>query len=66
MKRIVMFTFSVLISLSFCLVALPGEAISGDTLFIKIATGNPAGRWYPFGARLSQLINENIKGLAEK
>jgi len=63
MKKIVMLTFTALLTLSFGLTALPGKAISSDTLFIKIATGNPAGRWYPFGARLSQLINENIKGV---
>ncbi|MBW2056350.1 MAG: TAXI family TRAP transporter solute-binding subunit [Deltaproteobacteria bacterium] len=34
---------------------------AGEVRFIKIATGNPAGRWYPFGAKLAELINTRIK-----
>lgn len=36
---------------------------ASEVKFIKIATGNPAGRWYPYGARLSQLLTEHMKGI---
>jgi TRAP transporter TAXI family solute receptor len=62
-KKIILITALALLTLAAGLWVRPNEAISADTLFIKIATGNPAGRWYPFGARLSQLINDNIKGV---
>jgi TRAP transporter TAXI family solute receptor len=39
----------------------PEEGCAGEVKFIKIATGNPAGRWYPFGAKLSELITQYLK-----
>ena len=40
----------------------PDEGLAAGATYLKIATRSPGGRWYPFGAKLSEVINQNIKG----
>lgn len=62
-KRGVLFVLVLCLGIAFCGLLGPDEGAAGAVKFVKIATGNPAGRWYPFGAKLSELITQNVKGV---
>jgi hypothetical protein len=62
-KRGVLFVLVLCLGIAFCGFLGPDEGCAAEVKFIKIATANPAGRWYPFGAKLSELITQNIKGV---
>lgn len=63
MKKIIVLVLVLCVGIGLMGLLGPNEAGAGNVRFIKIATGNPAGRWYPFGAKLSELMNQNIKGV---
>lgn len=61
MKRLILFVFALFLGVSLFGLLGPDKGRAGEVKFIKIATGNPAGRWYPFGAKLSELITQHLK-----
>ena len=63
MKKVIVLVITLCLGIAFFGLLGPNEGCAGAVKFIKIATGNPAGRWYPFGAKLSELITQNIKGV---
>jgi TRAP transporter TAXI family solute receptor len=63
MKRAIVLLLTISLVIAFFGLLGLDEGRAAGVKFIKIATGSPGGRWYPFGAKLSELMNQNIKGV---
>lgn len=56
MKQLVLAGFSA------AAMALVATAASADS-FVRIASGPAGGAWYPFGAKMAELFQKNVKGV---
>lgn len=65
MKNVRRFAFlMVFIMLAVAAVGCGQAAPDDDTIYISIATGSPAGTYYPLGAAVAQVLNDNIEGVS--
>jgi len=42
---------------------IPPRGLTAEMKFIRIATGTPGGLWYAYGAKISEIANQRIKGI---